>query len=68
MVKNYLSCMHLQPFCVTLCGILVAGELNTKNVQDVLKLNWCLFTAIVIGELEILIWVYNVTVKHTKFH
>jgi hypothetical protein len=34
--------------------MLDAGEFNTMNLQDVLKLNLCLFTAIVIDELELL--------------
>jgi hypothetical protein len=44
----------VHPFHVTVCGISDAGEFNTKNFQDDLKLNLCLFTAIVIDELEIL--------------
>jgi len=34
--------------------MLDAGEFNTKNLQEDLKLNLCLFAAIVIDELEIL--------------
>lgn len=44
----------MRPFRVTVCGMLDAGEFNTMNLQDVLKLNLCLFTAIVIDELELL--------------
>jgi hypothetical protein len=44
----------MQPFHVTVCGMLDAGEFDTKNLQDDLKLNLCLFTGIVIDELEIL--------------
>jgi len=43
----------MQPFHVTVCGMLDAGEFNTTNLQDVLKLNLCIFTAIVVDELEI---------------
>jgi len=38
----------------SVCGMLDAGEFNTKNLQDDLKLNLCLFTAIVIDKHEIL--------------
>jgi len=34
--------------------MLDAGELNTKNLQEDLKLSVCIFTVIVIDELEIL--------------
>jgi len=44
----------MQAFHVTVCVMLDAGEFNTKNFQDDLKLNLCLFTAILIDELEIL--------------
>jgi len=44
----------MQPFHVTVCGMLDAGEFNTKNLQEDLKLNLCLFIAIVIDEFEIM--------------
>lgn len=44
----------MRPFRVTVCGLLDVGEFNTANFQDVLKLNLCFFTGIVIDELEIL--------------
>jgi hypothetical protein len=43
----------MQPFHLTVCVALDAGEFDIKNLQDVLKLNLSLFTAIVIDELEI---------------
>jgi len=48
----------MQPFHVTVCGTLDAGDFDTKNLQEDLKLNLCLFTAIVIDELEILRYDY----------
>ena len=47
-------CPEVVKHSVSACSMLDAGEFNTKDVWDVLKLTLCLLTAIVINELEIL--------------
>jgi hypothetical protein len=44
----------MPPVSIFVCGMLDAGELNTKNIQDALKPTLCFFTAIFINELEVL--------------